>query len=241
VKPLDPDQSSLTDQVFEEIRSGIISGELEPGSLYSVVDIAERLGVSRTPVREALLKFAANGMVAFERGRGVRILRLSIKDIEEIYALRLLLEAPSAHRAAANLSDRHRAELTKAFNAMRAAAEAGDERRFQRHDVVFHEAILKAAGNERVVQAVANTRSQMHALGLSTTQTRTLADILAVHERIYETVLSGDPDGAASAVRDHLLGTMQLLVQQSSDTHDVGQAHDVAQPRALTRNWRRSH
>jgi DNA-binding GntR family transcriptional regulator len=216
VKPLTDDQASLTDRVFEQIRAGIISRELEPGSLYSVVDIAEQLGVSRTPVREALLQFAANGMVAFERSRGVRILKLSSTDIEEIYELRLLLEAPSARRAASNLTSAHRTALTKTFNAMRAATEAGDEPRFQRHDVRFHETILIAAGNQRVVQAVANTRSQMHALGLSTTPTRTLADILAVHQGIYEAVLSGDGDRAEQAVRAHLQDTRHLLVQQSS-------------------------
>ncbi|SCL29118.1 GntR family transcriptional regulator [Micromonospora inyonensis] len=216
MKPLSED-ASLTERVFEQIRAAIISGELAPGSLYSVVEIASQLGVSRTPVREALLQFAANGMVRFERSRGVRILELSVKDIEEIYSLRLLLEAPSAYRAATEMSDRDRAALKKAFDGMRKACDAGDERLFQRHDLAFHEAIVRAAGNERVVQVVANTRSQMHALGLSTTKTRTLADILAVHEKIYVNIMARDPAGASDAVQDHLIGTLTMLVQQSTD------------------------
>ncbi|HEY0697406.1 MAG TPA: GntR family transcriptional regulator, partial [Micromonospora sp.] len=141
MKPLSGDQASLTERVFEQIRAAIISGELAPGSLYSVVEIASQLGVSRTPVREALLQFAANGMVRFERSRGVRILELSVKDIEEIYSLRLLLEAPSAHRAATEMTDRERTTLRRAFEAMRKACDAGDERLFQKHDLVFHETI----------------------------------------------------------------------------------------------------
>ncbi|MER7282734.1 GntR family transcriptional regulator [Dactylosporangium sp. NPDC000244] len=227
MKPLSSDQASLTGRVFDQIRDAIRSGELVPGSLYSVVEIANQLGVSRTPVREALLQFAANGMVRFERSRGVRILELSVKDIEEIYSLRLLLEAPSAYRAATRMSDRDRAVLTKAFDGMRKACDAGDERLFQKHDLVFHEAIVRAAGNERVVQVVANTRSQMHALGLSTTKTRTLADILAVHEKIYDNVIARNAAGAGEAVQEHLIGTLEMLVQQSAD-HD--QANGKYQP-----------
>lgn len=221
MKPLSGEQASLTERVFEQIRAAIISGELAPGSLHSVVEISNQLGVSRTPVREALLQFAANGMVRFERSRGVRILKLSVKDIEEIYSLRLLLETPSAFRAATRISDRELATLRKAFDAMRKACDADDERMFQRHDLVFHETILRAAGNERVVQAVANTRSQMHALGLSTMQSRTLSDILAVHEKIYDAVVSRDPEAASEAVHAHLIGTLRLLLQQASDDPSI--------------------
>ncbi|PKW16204.1 GntR family transcriptional regulator [Saccharopolyspora spinosa] len=228
MKPLSGDNASLTERVFEQIRTAILSGELAPGSLYSVVDIASQLGVSRTPVREALLQFAANGMVRFERSRGVRILELSVKDIEEIYSLRLLLEAPSAYRAATQMNDRDRAVFKKAFAGMRKASETGDERLFQQHDMVFHETIVRAAGNERVVQVVANTRSQMHALGLSTIKTRTLTDILAAHEKIYDAVLANDASGAGEAVQDHLIGTLKVLVQQSLDS--TGAREDYQPP-----------
>lgn len=220
MKPLSDDTSSLTGRVFEQIRSAIRSGELAPGSLHSVADIANQLGVSRTPVREALLQFAANGVVRFERSRGVRILKLSVKDIEEIYSLRLLLEAPSAHRAATRMSDHERMAFRKAFAGMRKATETRDEGLFQKHDLIFHESIVRAAGNERVVNVISNTRGQMHALGLSTTETRTLADILAVHERIYNAIIAGDADAASEAVQDHLVGTLTMLVRQSMPPED---------------------
>ncbi|WP_236791887.1 GntR family transcriptional regulator [Amycolatopsis sp. GM8] len=223
MKPLSSESSSLTEQVFEQIRGAIRSGELAPGSLHSVADIAGQLGVSRTPVREALLRFAANGMVKFERSRGVRILELSIKDIEEIYSLRLLLEAPSAYRAATRMSDRDRAVFKKAFAGMRRATETSDELLFQKHDLVFHDAIVRAAGNDRVVAVVANTRAQMHALGLSTTKTRTLADILAVHEKIYDAIVAGNPEAAGEAVQDHLIGTLTMMAKQSLDPEDAAQ------------------
>lgn len=210
------DESSLTERVYEELRTAILSGELAPGTLHSVVEISNQLGVSRTPVREALLQFAADGVVRFERSRGVRILELSAKDIEDIYGLRLLLEVPSAHRAATHMTEADRKILRKAFAGMRKAREERDEPLFQKHDVAFHEAMLRGAGNERIVEAVAKTRSQMHARGLSTTATRTLDDIFAVHERIFDAIEAKDAPAAARAVYEQLVGTLRLLVQQSA-------------------------
>jgi DNA-binding GntR family transcriptional regulator len=234
VKPLVIDHASLTERVAEQLRDAIRAGELTPGTLYSVVELAQELGVSRTPVREALLQLASNGMVRFERSRGVRILELSTKDIEEIYMLRLYLEAPAAFQAATSMSPEHRQTFTKAFAGMRAACDDGDERAFQRHDVVFHESVLRGAGNSRVMEAVAKVRSQMHSLGLSTTRTRTLADILAVHETIYDAVLARDAHAAAAAVQDHLLGTLRMLIQQSTGSADA----DDYQPPVLPRYGR---
>ena len=91
---------SLTDRAHAEIRRAIISGQLLPGSIHSIYKIAETLGASRSPVREALVKLAEQGMVSFERNRGVRILSTSLHDLEEILSLRLLLDVPATRRAA---------------------------------------------------------------------------------------------------------------------------------------------
>lgn len=209
------DESSLTERVYEELRTAILSGELAPGTLHSVVEISNQLGVSRTPVREALLQFAADGVVRFERSRGVRILELSTKDIEDIYSLRLLLEVPAAFHSATHMSEQDRKVMRKAFAGMSKAREQQDEPMFQRHDLIFHEAVLRGAGNVRIVEAVARTRSQMHARGVSTTATRSLDDVFVVHERIFDAIEAEDAHGAARAVHDHLIDTLRLLVQQS--------------------------
>lgn len=212
----DPDQVSLTDRVYDELMRAIRAGELQPGSMHSVVEISGRLGVSRTPVREALLRMAGNGMVRFERSRGVRILEVSTRDIEEIYSLRMMLEVPSAYRAAELLTDEALGPIEDAFGRMRNAAEAGDESSFQAADVDFHAAILNVAGNRRVTEVAANTRIQMMDRGLSTTATRTLADILLVHERILDAIRDRDPHASAARMRDHLVETVGLLLTQST-------------------------
>jgi len=222
LEQISTDQTSLAAQTYEAIRRAIVTGELAPGSLHSVVDIAAQLGVSRTPVREALLQLATHGVVRFERSRGVRILEVSTRDIEEIYTLRYLLEVPSAYRAAPLMTDERLAQLSKALERMRQACEVGDERLFQEEDVLFHELILEVAGNTRVTQSVATMRAQMAARGLSTTKTRTLWDIWRVHERILERLQARDEQGAAEAMRDHLLETTRLLITQSTGDPEAG-------------------
>lgn len=211
-----PEQTSLTDQVYRELLRAIQAGELPAGTLHSVVELSAKLGVSRTPVREAFQRLASRGLVKFERSRGVRILEISTRDIEEIYSLRMLLEVPSAHRAADRMTPALLQPVEEAFAAMQRAAEAGSEPDFQQADIAFHAAILRAAGNDRVVDVAANTRMQMLDRGLSTTRTRTLDDILVVHERILHALRSGDPAAGATTMRDHLLETTRLLIAQST-------------------------
>ncbi|MGV9798213.1 GntR family transcriptional regulator [Mycobacterium sp. NPDC003449] len=221
----DAEQVSLTDRVYDELMRAVREGELRPGTMHSVVEISGRLGVSRTPVREALLRMAGNGMVRFERSRGVRILEVSTQDIEEIYSLRMMLEVPSAYRAAELMTDDLLAPVQEAFDRMAEAAEAGDESRFRAADVDFHAAIIAAAGNRRVSEAAANTRIQMMDRGLSTTATRTLADILLVHKRILDAISGRDPAASAGRMRDHLVETVRLLLTQSTGDDTMAGAY----------------
>src|SRR4051794_23869590 len=106
------------------LRAGGAGGGLGPGTLPPVRTLAPQLGVSRTPVREALIKLAQQGMVRFERNRGVRVLQTSVHDLEEVFALRLLLEVPATRRATRLLDEAGRKELRKVFRQMQRAAEA---------------------------------------------------------------------------------------------------------------------
>lgn len=208
-------RASLGDQVFEAIRDAIIRKELVPGTLYSVSAISEQLGVSRTPVREALLQLATNGVVRFEPNRGVRILQVTTKDIEEIYKLRLLLEVPCAFQAASTIDDEGIARLTEIFTEMERCAKDDDESGFQANDLIFHGLILTISGNDRIVEAVNVSRSQMHAKGLSTTPSRPLIEVLEPHRKLFEAIVARDPAAAGAAAQEHLTSTMRILVEQS--------------------------
>jgi DNA-binding GntR family transcriptional regulator len=204
-------------EVLGVLRLAIVRGELIPGSLHSVGVLADSLQVSRTPVREALIELAAQGMVRFERNRGVRILQTSLHDLDEIFELRLLLEVPATKRAVERMTTAVRRTLKTRLAAMERAADAGDEDGLWAHDRGFHLQLLLQSGNRRLVSYVDSLRDMVLVRGVSTAgRTRTLAEIVEEHRTILVKVEAGDSDGAAEAMRLHISHTAELLIEQEA-------------------------
>ena len=204
--------------MLEVVRASIIGGELVSGGLYSVAELAEKLEVSRTPVREALIELATRGMVRFERNRGVRILGTSIHDLEEIFEIRLMLEVPAAHRAAGRMLPVEVKGLRSRLASMERAAEAGDVARLWVYDRQFHRALLVASGNHRLADYVDTLRDMVLVRGVTTAgRARSLETIVAEHRAILERVEAGDPEGTATALRAHIEQTARLLIAQEQD------------------------
>jgi DNA-binding GntR family transcriptional regulator len=211
LEPLAAPQT-LASHARSAVLAAIGDGTLEPGGLYSVAQLAEQLGVSRTPVREALLMLEREGRVRFERNRGVRVLIPTAQDIAEVFELRLMLEVPATAQAAGRVD---LGALAAELDAMAAAADAGAEPAFMDHDERFHTAILAASGNRRLVTMVAGLRDAVRGRGASTVgRSRTLEEILGEHRAILEALQAGDGDRAAAAMRYHLRRTGDLLVAQ---------------------------
>jgi DNA-binding GntR family transcriptional regulator len=217
-----PETASVNAQVLASLRAAVISGELAPGSLHSVQNLATQLGVSRTPVREALIKLAQQGMVRFERNRGVRILLTSLHDLEEVFALRLLLEPPAVRRATTRLDGNQKRELRRMFAHMEKAAKADDEFTMFEHDRRFHRVLLEASGNARLAAFVDGLRDMVLRRGVSTArESRSLDDIVAEHRAILDLIEAGDAEGAAKAMREHVRHTAELLIAQEAGA-DLG-------------------
>jgi len=124
--PLTPSASSISENVLETVRTAGHDGVLTPGHLYSVYQLSEALGVSRSPVREALLRLAEVGLVRFERNRGFRILLPSPHEIAEMFAIRLALELPAVRRVARESHPALRSACSSpAWSAPRAPATSG--------------------------------------------------------------------------------------------------------------------
>ncbi len=208
-------------EVLDVIRSSVVNGDLVPGSLHSVAELAEDLGVSRTPVREALIELASRGMVRFERNRGVRILQTSIHDLEEIFEIRRMLEVPAARRAAARMTPAEVRGLRGRLASMERAAAAGDESRLWTHDRAFHHDLLLASGNRRLAEYVDTLRDMVLVRGVTTAgRGRSLEAIVAEHRAVLERVEARDADGAAAALGEHIAQTFALLVAQEQAAAD---------------------
>lgn len=199
--------------VLTKLRQAIMEGDLEVGSRYSIYQLAERFGVSRTPVREAVLKLAEAGMLIVERNRGVRVRGLSAQDIHEIFELRLLLEVPSASSAAELRDPELAVRLRSGLERMRRAID--EPASFARHDRELHAEILRSTGNARLVRQVDALRDATQAMGVSTmNDSRSARQIVQEHGPIVEAIATGDGPAAAAAMRAHLAETRRLLMQQ---------------------------
>lgn len=214
--PLPAAEGRRVEQVMEAVRSAIDTGAMRPEVKYSAYQLADALGVSRTPVRDALLRLEEVGVIRFEPRQGFRILLPDPKEIADIFAIRLALEIPAVTRAAMQCDDSLTVRLQDRMEAMRAAAAAGDERTFAHHDLLLHDHILEAAGNVRSREIVRSLRESTRLLGANTAdRTRSMLDIDAEHVPVIDAITANEPAAAARAMRAHLTSTGKLLVAQA--------------------------
>ncbi|WP_165494939.1 GntR family transcriptional regulator [Actinomadura roseirufa] len=222
MEPITTDRESLKDRVYSTIRDAIVMGELVPGSRHSVYQLAEKLNVSRTPVREALLKLADQGMVEFQRNRGVVILATTIHDLEEVFSLRLLLEVPATFRAVRLMTPARLDELRTALDDLKETAESPEPtaKEHLERDARFHRVLLEASGNLRLVNIVDTMRDVQMVRGVWTAgTTRDLSTIWEEHSKVFRCAERGDAHGAARAMADHISGTARLLLGQEVGMH----------------------
>ncbi len=219
---LPPEAPTLADAVAQAVRDGVAAGELVPDRTYSVYQLAELLGVSRSPVREGLLRLAEAGLIEILRNRGFRVLPPRAHDIEEIFGIRLALEPPAARLAA----ERGTAAQHAAIRAALATMETAAERDFWPADRALHDLLLRTAGKPRTAALVAGLRSTTALLGPPTTASgRTLAEIHAEHVPLVSAVLARDGAAAEAAMRAHLEATGQLLLRTLSAAAAPGSPH----------------
>lgn len=207
---------SLTEQVMDYVRRSTMDGTLATGEWYSVYQLSDQLGISRSPVRDALLRLEEAGLVRFTRNRGFQIVETRPSDVAEIFALRLGIEPAAAYRAATERTE-EQLELAEAIVArMSTARDADDEDSFFIHDRALHELIMRMGHSARGADLVERLRSHTRILGPSTAKSmRTLSDIHAEHEPILAAIIRRSPEMARAAMREHLHITGRLLLAQA--------------------------
>ncbi len=233
LEPLAPHPGRRMEQAVAAVRAAIDDGRMKPGVRYSVYQLAASLGVSRTPVREALLRLEEVGLIKFEARQGFRIQLPRSTDIADIFAVRLALELPAVRRAGSTADPGLAAALRSERHLMRESTRAGTDGRFMQHDLRLHDLILDWAGNQRARSIVRDLRETTRLLGASTAgRTRTIADIDREHAPIVDAIIAGQPDKAVAAMRAHLDNTGRLLVAQALREERRDETHS-AQPGAF--------
>jgi DNA-binding GntR family transcriptional regulator len=197
--------SQLERRVYEQLRDEIVAGALRPGEQLVEARIAADLGVSKTPVREALIRLQRDGLVEIEPYRGARVLEPSAEDIREILELRLLIEGQIAR----DLAERRPADVLAALEGSigesRAAHAAGQTQRLLDSLTAFSDILAEACGNSRMLKLLVDLRSVLLLIGNTSLrapgrESRSIAE----HERILVALRAGDPAAAATATADHI-------------------------------------
>lgn len=204
------------DAVVDYVRSAIQSGDMQPGEWYSVTQLADELAVSRSPVREALLKLQEAGLVRFAKNRGFEVIETGPSDVAEIFAIRLGIEPPAAYRAARLRTPEQLAEVYRLMAAMQECADQEDESTFFANDRALHVQLYEMSGSRYGQGFMERLRDITGILGHTTAGTsRTLHNILDEHRPIIEAVIGGDSIEAAAQMREHLTITGKLLTRQA--------------------------
>ncbi|WP_216589133.1 GntR family transcriptional regulator [Streptomyces brasiliscabiei] len=196
---------SLREQAREALRTQIVLGEIEPGQVESVINVAAALGVSVTPVREAVMDLANLGIVEVIRNRGFRVPVLTDHDLDEIFRLRTMLEAPAMAEVTEFLEGRPIPRFRQLAQQITDAARDGDLTSFLDLDRQFHLGLLELLGNRRLVTVVGQLRDQARMQGL-----QKLADQGELtrsgeeHIDIVDAIESGERELAAELMRKHL-------------------------------------
>jgi DNA-binding GntR family transcriptional regulator len=183
----------------------IMTLDLAPGAPLSDREISDALGISRTPVREALIRLAAIGLVRTQPRSGTFVSRISIKQVLDANLVRRELEAACAREAAAAITETTRAKLEDLIARQGRAAARGDARRFYALDVAFHTAIHDASGNaicHAVIQDMRAVIDRIRHLSLGTDPET--VEIIADHAAILDAISSGDGARADAAMRRHI-------------------------------------
>lgn len=208
--------NSLAVQVMAAVRRAVTAGEMEPGRLYSVQQLASVMNVSRSPVREGLLRLGEAGLIRFHRNRGFEIVEVSPADVADIFAVRIALEVPAARRTARLASDEELGRVRSQWEALQAAAGTGDRVATTEADQGLHRLLLHLAGNRQAAQLVERLRTTTSFLGaVAATTQRPVSDLAGEHDALVRAVLDRDEKEAGAAMRAHLAHTAGLLVAQA--------------------------
>ena len=204
----------LVDDAAQTLREAILSGRFPAGSRLRQVDLAGQLGISRTPIREALVRLGHEGLIELLPSGGVRVAVTDLKEAVDLYDLREVLDGLAARLAATRAPAPTLARLDRELGRMKDCVVRGDANHWFPAHVAFHEEILRAAGNRPLLRQASLVRlsiQRFHPLLLTTRQR--LAHAHREHREIYEAIAAHDAEGAERLARAHIVTAKEIVLK----------------------------
>ncbi|MDI7276994.1 MAG: GntR family transcriptional regulator [Anaerolineae bacterium] len=209
------ERASLRDAVIRTIEDALLAGELRPGDRLIESDLAQRAGISRGPVREAVRQLVGEGVLVSYPSRGTFVTLWSPRAVEEAYSLRAVLERLAIREAAQRITDDQVAQLAATVDEMERCARQGDTRQLVRLDVRFHEQLYAFCGHTLLQRTLSQLRRQLYSLmGMDEGFALHRDEIATDHRLIVDSLRGRDPEAAGEAIAAHILASGAEVVAQ---------------------------
>ena len=205
----------LRDVVFKKLRRAILLEELKAGERLTEIYLADKLGVSRTPIREAIRKLELEGLVVMVPRRGAVVAEISEKSLRDVLEVRRVLDILSAKLACGRINESGKAALKKACQDFEEATKGGDLRDIAQKDVALHNIIVEATGNVTLQQMLNNLAEQMYRYRVKYLKDDCqYTELVQEHRVICESIAKGDKETAMQFAGEHIDHQEEAIIQQ---------------------------
>lgn len=213
----------LRDVVFNTLRQAILRGELKPGERLMEIQLANKLGVSRTPIREAIRKLELEGLVLMIPRKGAEVADISEKSLRDVLEVRKALEELAVQLACDKITKEEIEDLKKAAEDFKKISKSRDITEIAEADVRFHDIIFMATDNQKLVQLLNNLREQMYRFRVEYLKKEEVhPQLIAEHEKIIEHIMERDKVKASAIVSEHINnqveGVIDIIRTKQSET-----------------------
>ncbi|MBO4903180.1 MAG: GntR family transcriptional regulator [Lachnospiraceae bacterium] len=208
----------LRDVVFNTLRQAILTGELKPGERLMELHLAHDLGVSRTPIREAIRMLELEGLVTMIPRKGAEVSRISGQDISDVLEVRGSLDMLAVQLACERITEDEIKELKEAAEAFKRAVQTGDPTAVAQADVNFHDRIISATKNKRLMQMVNNLAERVYRYRLEYIKdTENHGNLIREHEKILNCIVNRDAGRAKEEIYKHVKNQEKAIISQLNE------------------------
>ncbi len=205
----------LRDVVFNTLRTAILKGELEPGERLMEISLANKLGVSRTPVREAIRKLELEGLVVMIPRKGAEVAKITEKDLRDVLEVRSCLEKLAIELACDRITDDELEELGEMCREFENSLDSNDVTLIAEKDVALHDVIFRSTKNDRLIQILNNLREQMYRYRLEYLKvSKNPMQLADEHYRILDAVRKRDKKLAGDLIVDHIYSQEMAVIKK---------------------------
>ena len=209
----------LRDVVFNTLREAILKGDLKPGERLMELQLAAQLGVSRTPIREAIRMLEQEGLAVTVPRKGAEVAKMTLKGMEDVLEIREALDILACQLACVRITEEQLALLEEKKKAFEASLKSGNVREIAETDVAFHDVIYDATGNPKLVNMLNNLREQIYRYRVEyLKKEENYPRLIKEHNEIYTSLVNRSKEDATASIREHVINqaiaVKEVIMQQ---------------------------